>query len=169
MTLRGGEKTEVRLERADRDDPEVRALYAPFIHEADGPLAVENPGGDPVDLEAEIAAGPPADLAPPTGVLLLARVGDRAAGIGGVRHLDTDTAEIKSMFVAPEFRGRGIGRALLEELHRIAAERGCRAVRLDTSDYLTAAINLYRSSGYTEIPGYNANPKADTWFERPLP
>lgn len=169
MATRGREATGLRLERADRDDPEVRALYEPFIHEADGPLAEENPGGDPVDLQAEIAAGPPADLAPPTGVLLLARVDGRAAGIGGVRHLDTEVAEIKSMFVAPEFRGRGIGRALLEELHRIAAQRGCRAVRLDTSDYLIAAINLYRSSGYAEVPDYNGNPKADTWFERPLP
>lgn len=169
MTLRGSEAADVRLERAGRDDPEVRALYAPFIHEADGPLAEENPGGEPVDLEAEIAAGPPADLAPPGGVLLLARVGGRPAGIGGVRHLGTGVAEVKSMFVAPGFRGLGIGRRLLEELHRIAAAHGCRAVRLDTSDYLTAAISLYRSAGYSEVPAYNANPKADTWFERPLP
>ncbi|MEZ5077755.1 MAG: GNAT family N-acetyltransferase [Solirubrobacterales bacterium] len=143
-------------------DPEVRALYAEFIREVDGPLA----GG--IDLEAEIAKGPPPELAGPDGALLLVRIGGGPGAIGGVRHLDTAVAEVKSMYVAPLARGRGLGRVLLDELHRIAAERGCRAVRLDTSDYLTAAIGLYRAAGYREVADYNGNPKASMWFEREL-
>lgn len=157
----------IALEPIDRDDPEVRALYAAFIHEADGPLVYDRAAAG-VDLAAEIAAGPPADLAPPDGVLLLARVGGEAAGIGGVRHLDTERAEVKSMYVAARFRGLGLGRRILARLDGIAAERGCRAIRLDTSAYLTAAVSLYRSVGYREVPAYNENPKADLWFERPL-
>jgi GNAT superfamily N-acetyltransferase len=151
------------LEPIDGEAPEVRALYAEFIREADGPLA------GAIDIEAEIAAGPPADLNRPGGVLLLARVEGDPAGLGGVRHLDTEVAEVKSMFVAPAHRGHGLGRRILARLHEIAAERGCRAVRLDTSDYLTEAIGLYRSAGYREVPDYNANPKASLWLERPLP
>lgn len=158
----------IELEAVRRDAPEVLALYADFIREADGPLA-DGSGGPPVvDLEAEIAAGPPRDLTAPSGVLLLARVGGEPAGLGGVRGLDGELAEVKSMYVAPRFRGLGLGRRVLTELHQIATAHGCRAVRLDTSDYLTEAIALYRSAGYREVPDYNGNPRASLWFERQL-
>jgi GNAT superfamily N-acetyltransferase len=159
--------SKIALERIARDAPEVLALYAPFIREADGPLEYDR-GAAGVDIEAEIASGPPADLVPPGGVLLLARVDGAPAGIGGVRFLDTEVAEVKSMFVSPAFRGLGLGRRILAELDRIAAEHGCRAVRLDSSAYLTEAIGLYRSAGYREVAPYNDNPKADVWFEREL-
>jgi len=138
----------------------VRALYADFIAEADGPLGI--------DLAAETANGPPVDLEPPDGVLLLVRVGAEPAGLGGVRHLDTAVAEVKSMYLAPAFRGRGIARRLLAELEAIAAGRACTVVHLDTSDYLTDAIGLYRAAGYREVPDYNGNTKANLWFERQL-
>jgi GNAT superfamily N-acetyltransferase len=155
------------LQPIGRDEPAVRRLYADFVREADGPLAYDREGAG-VDLDAEIAKGPPGDLVPPTGVLLLARVDGEPAGLGGVRHLDTEIAEVKSMYVAPPFRGSGLGRRILARLDQIAREHGCRAVRLDTSDYLTPAVGLYRSAGYREIPDYNENPKADLWFERSL-
>jgi GNAT superfamily N-acetyltransferase len=158
---------EITLETIARDAPEVLALYAPFIREADGPLQYDRDAAG-VDIEAEIAAGPPADLVPPGGVFLLARVEGEPAGIGGVRFLDTETAEVKSMFVSPAFRGFGLGRRILAALDRIAAEHSCRAVRLDTSDYLTEAVGLYRAAGYREVPAYNENPKASLWFEREL-
>ncbi len=154
------DSTEITLEPIARDDPRVRALYEVFIREADAPLGI--------DLEAEFAAGPPEDLAPPHGVLLLVRVGAEPAGLGGIRHLDTDVAEVKSMFVSRSRRGLGAGRRLLTELEAIAVRHGCRAIRLDTSDYLTPAIGLYRSAGYREVPPYNQNPKANVWFERQL-
>jgi GNAT superfamily N-acetyltransferase len=155
--------TEAVFVPVHRDDPIVRDLYADFIREADGPL-------DPavIDIEAEIAAGPPPNLDPPAGVMLLARVEGDPAAIGGVRHLDSPIAEVKSMYVAPAYRGGGLAGRLLDELHAVARERGCRAARLDTSAYLTAAVALYRSAGYAEVDDYNGNVKADLWFERAL-
>ncbi len=155
------------LEPVDRDDPRVLDLYADFVREADGPLVYEREGSG-IDLDKEIAAGPPADLAPPNGVFLLALADGEPAGLGGVRHLDTGIAEVKSMYVAPGFRGTGLGRRILAKLDEIALEHGCRAIRLDTSDYLTPAVGLYRSAGYREVRAYNENPKADLWFERSL-
>lgn len=146
--------------RVERDHPEVLALFDAFIRESDGPLGI--------DLEAEIAAGPPSELAGPHGVLLLARVDGEPAAIGGVRFLDSEAAEVKSMYVSPACRGRGLARALLTELERIARERGCRRIQLDTSDYLTGAVALYRAAGYREVPAYNENAKANLWFERRL-
>ncbi|HET9593105.1 MAG TPA: GNAT family N-acetyltransferase [Solirubrobacterales bacterium] len=158
---------EFTLDPVDRDDPEVQRLYADFVREADGPLVYDREGAG-VDLEEEIAKGPPPDLVPPNGVLLLARADGEAAGLGGVRYLNTEIAEVKSMYVAPAFRGSGLGRQILARLDEIALEHGCRAVRLDTSDYLTPAVGLYRAAGYREVPAYNENPKADLWFERTL-
>jgi ribosomal protein S18 acetylase RimI-like enzyme len=72
------------------------------------------------------------------------------------------------MYVAPAFRGRGLARALLAELEEIARRHRCKAARLDTSDYLTDAIRLYRAAGYREVLDYNGNRKASLWFERQL-
>ncbi len=55
------------------------------------------------------------------------------------------------MYLAPAFRGDGIARRLLAELEAIAAGAWLPAVRLDTSNYLTAAIALYRAAGYREV------------------
>jgi len=155
------------LEPISRDDPGVRRLYADFVREADGPLVYDRDEAG-IDLDEEIAKGPPEDLVPPNGVLLLAQVDGKPAGLGGVRYLNTEIAEVKSMYVASAFRGTGLGRRILARLDEIALEHGCRAVRLDTSDYLTPAVGLYRSAGYREVPAYNDNPKADLWFERAL-
>jgi GNAT superfamily N-acetyltransferase len=152
--------TDARFEAVALADPRVQALFADFIRETDGPLGI--------DLEAEIAAGPPRDLAPPAGAFLLIGVDGEPAGFGGIRHLDTDVAEVKSMYVVPAHRGKGIARELLAQLEAIARRRGCEAVRLDTSDYLTGAIGLYRAAAYREVDDYNGNPKANLWFERQL-
>lgn len=155
------------LDPISRDDPRVLELYADFVREADGPLVYDREDAG-IDLEEEIAKGPPADLTPPNGVLLLARANDEPAGLGGVRDLNTDVAEVKSMYVAPAYRGTGLGRRILARLDEIALEHGCSAVRLDTSGYLTPAVGLYRAAGYRGVAPYNDNPKADLWFERSL-
>jgi GNAT superfamily N-acetyltransferase len=152
----------VTFDRVQPDDPEVAPLFDAFIREADGPLDID------LDVEAEIAAGPPPELGGANGVLLLVRVDGKPAGLGGVRYLDADVAEVKSMYLSPTHRGKGLARRLLTELEEIARQRGCRAACLDTSAYLTPAVALYRAAGYHEVPPYNANPKADLWFERPL-
>jgi GNAT superfamily N-acetyltransferase len=152
--------TNLRFEQIGPGDPRIPPLFADFIRETDGPLGI--------DLEPEIAAGPPPDLAPPRGAFLLIEAGGEPAGFGGIRHLDTDVAEVKTMYLAPPHRGKGLAPILLANLEEIAREHGCRAIRLDTSDYLTEAIALYRSAGYREVADYNGNPKANLWFERQL-
>ena len=148
---------EIEVAPASRDDPAVGAIYERVIGE------IEDQG-----VEAVAVAGPPADLVPPGGAMVLVRVGGELAGIGGIRHLNSPVAEVKSMYVSPARRGRGLGRLILEELHRIAGEAGCRAVRLDTNGFLAEAVGLYRAAGYREVADYNGNAKADLWFERKL-
>jgi ribosomal protein S18 acetylase RimI-like enzyme len=129
---------------------------------------VLGPVGLPTDERALAAEAPPADLAPPTGALLLVTLAGDPVAIGGVRDLDGPVAEVKSMYVAPAARGRRLGREILGRLEGIAAARGCRAVRLDSASHMAGAIALYRALGYREIPAYNDGPIADHWFEREL-
>ena len=109
-----------------------------------------------------------ATIAPPDGVLLLVAVDGEPVAIGGVRDLGGPVAEIKSMYVAPSARGRGIGRRLLARLEGVAAGRGCTAARLDTLAKLAAACALYESAGYARVADYNRSPYADRWYERRL-
>ncbi|WP_198045942.1 GNAT family N-acetyltransferase [Novosphingobium aquimarinum] len=76
--------------------------------------------------------------------------GERLAGCGALKHLDETHGELKSMRAAPEYRGRGVGRAILLHLLAEAKARGYRRVSLETggtSEFLPAQ-SLYRAHGF---------------------
>ena len=108
------------------------------------------------------------DLTPPSGIFLVAQQDDIAVGCGGLKTLDPTTGEIKHMFVQPSHRGRGIGGQLLGALEDHARTQGFNRLVLDTSEFLTEAIALYRRSGYVEIDPYNSNHYATHWFAKDL-
>jgi ribosomal protein S18 acetylase RimI-like enzyme len=99
-----------------------------------------------------------------TRVLLVARVDGVLAGSV---QLDHDTppnqphrAEVRKLIVHPDFRRRGIARALMAELEAIASRRGRSLITLDTRTG-DAAEPLYASLGYATagvIPGYARDP-----------
>jgi putative acetyltransferase len=79
--------------------------------------------------------------------LFVARAGGVAVGCGAFQLHGDGSAEVKSMFVAPEARGRGVGRAILEAIE--AAVRGrVSALRLETGGKQLEAIRLYEASGF---------------------
>jgi GNAT superfamily N-acetyltransferase len=90
--------------------------------------------------------------------------GEPACG-GGVKTLEPGVAEIKRMYVAPPFRGRGLGAALLGALEDRARAAGHHTVRLDS---IERSWPLYVRAGYVEIPDYNENPHAAHWGEKRL-
>ena len=108
------------------------------------------------------------ELTEPAGLLLVARLRGEAIGCGALKFHDDEPAEIKRMWVSPSARGLGLGRRMLQELERLAAERRVTTVRLETNRSLVEAISLYRSAGYREVPAFNAEPFAHHWFEKPL-
>lgn len=103
-----------------------------------------------------------------SGVFLIARLHGRAVGCGVLKPLDASTAEIKRMWVAPDARGLGVARRLLEALEGRARQAGMRRVVLDTNRSLLEAQAMYRKSGYHEIGRYNDNSYADFFFEKQL-
>lgn len=85
------------------------------------------------------------------------------AGCGALKELDPAHGEIKSMRAAPEYRGRGVGKAILQHLLTVAKARGYVRLSLETGsadDFLPARM-LYASHGFAEcgpFGGYREDP-----------
>ena len=80
-------------------------------------------------------------------VLLVARQDGRAVGCGALQ-CHGSYAELKSIFVTVEERGRGIGRAIIERLEDEARSLGFAVLKLETGIHSPAAIRTYESAGY---------------------
>ena len=150
---------DVRAVPADAEA--ARLLLADYLDEIAQRL------GGPFD-RSRYPDADPAELTPPRGLLLVAFDGPDPVACGAVRVIAPGVAELKRMYVAPQARGRGLGRTLLEALERGAAELGCDTARLDTMGAMAEAGALYRSAGYAPIADYNGNPLATVWMERRL-
>ena len=87
-------------------------------------------------------------LLEPRARLYIAEVNAEPVGIGGLRPLAADEAEIKRMYVRPTSRGLGAGRAILQQLIDDAHALGYRAIRLDSARFMHEAHALYRRFGF---------------------
>lgn len=92
------------------------------------------------------------EVSPGRGIFLVARLNGVPLGCGAVRRRDPESAELKRMYVAPEARGKGVGRALLEALEAEGRRLGVGRLVLETGIRQDAAIRLYRAAGYVTIP-----------------
>lgn len=110
----------------------------------------------------------PREMAPPGGVYLVGWSGTDAVCGGGLRTIGAGMGEIKRMYVAPAWRGRGAARRLLTALEDAAAGFGMAVVRLDTGPEQPDARHLYESAGYRSIENYNGNEHAAFWGEKHL-
>lgn len=101
----------------------------------------------------------PGNYAPPSGRLLLANYEGQLAACGALRKLEPDISEMKRLYLRPAFRGKGLGRALAEQLITEARTIGYNRMRLDTVEpIMKGAVALYRSLGFKEIAPYRPNP-----------
>jgi ribosomal protein S18 acetylase RimI-like enzyme len=76
-------------------------------------------------------------------------------------------AHLEELYVVPERRGRGLGRALLEAAMAHARERGAAHIDLGTSEDDVAARALYESAGFTNHEGRPDGPRM-LYYEREL-
>ncbi|MCU1362107.1 MAG: MarR family transcriptional regulator [Ilumatobacteraceae bacterium] len=113
--------------------------------------------------EALVAASA---LNPPSGLLVVAKLGDDVVGCGAIQWIDDVTGEIKRMWVDSTRRGIGLGKGLLGHLEQQVWSSGRSRVVLDTNESLAEAIAMYRGLGYDAIERYNDNPYAHHWFEK---
>jgi len=156
----GNHQAAIRLEEEPYDDPTSQALVADYVDE----IRAMYPEWTP-DVPPRLTVK---DVEPPMGRWLVAYQNGDPIGCAALKRLDPTTAEIKRVYVAPEARGRGVARALLARLERIARDAGYATVRMDTGARQPASVALFGSAGYDQIADYNGNPVAAYWFEKRL-
>ena len=145
-----------------RDIPDVARLFAAYERHIGVDLSYQGFADEVSTL--------PGKYAPPLGQLLIAR--DRAGqaiGCVALRPMsDARYCEMKRLFVAPEGRGLGLGRALAEAILAEGARLGYAELRLDTLPSMQDAIGLYRKLGFVSIAPYYAAPEGTIFLARNL-
>lgn len=109
------------------------------------------------DFGAELANLPGA-YAPPDGRLALAIVEGATAGCIALRRLDRSRCEAKRLYVRPEFRGGGLGRALLDWVIAEARASGYRELVGDTMPVMQRALAMYDRMGFERTAPYGEKP-----------
>ncbi|MFC8800507.1 GNAT family N-acetyltransferase [Promicromonospora sp. NPDC057138] len=152
------------------DSPDAVALWREcYTNMSDSwYLLKENRRTDPDELEREIAADRGTDFVPPEGALVIARHEGAAAGMAGVRLLDDSRAELKRVFLRPEFRGRGGAELIVRAAEDEARRLGARRMVLETRSDFVAARALYERLGYDEIEPYTFTPYSEHWYGKEL-
>jgi putative acetyltransferase len=94
------------------------------------------------------------EVAEGRGAFLVAYQAGNAVGCGAIRRLDPHIGEIKRMYVAPDKRGQGIGRALLTALEAEGYRLGVSRLVLETGPRQPEALALYARVGFVPIPPF---------------
>ncbi len=103
----------------------------------------------------------PGEYAPPDGRLLLAEYDGKLAACVALHKLGSGICEMKRLYLRPQFRGKGLGRALAERIIAEARPIGYHRMRLDTVEpVMRDAVAMYRKLGFSEIAPYRPNPIA---------
>jgi putative acetyltransferase len=145
-------KPQFRITQAHwpEDRATVEALFREYVASLTEDISFQN-----VDDEL---AGLPGKYACPTGVVLIARDGEQAAGGIAYRMIEPGVCEMKRLYVRSEYRGSGLGRELANELIEHARARGYRTMLLDTLASMSVARDLYRDLGFVPVAPYYDNP-----------
>jgi putative acetyltransferase len=113
----------------------------------------------------EELAGLPGHYAPPDGRLLLAEYEGQLAGCVALHKLEPGICEMKRLYLRPQFRGKGLGRALADRILGEARQSGYQRIRLDTVEpVMKDAVAMYRRLGFKEIEPYCVNPMAGALY-----
>lgn len=144
--------------------PDVAAIRALFI-EYQRYLEIDL---DFQDFGEELAKLP-GKYAPPEGRLLLARCENKPAGCVAFYKMEEGVCELKRLYVRPDHKGKGVGKALFEHALAEAKAEGYTMMRLDSLRRLEEAGKLYAHYGFREIAPFNKNPHEDVYYlEREL-
>jgi ribosomal protein S18 acetylase RimI-like enzyme len=96
----------------------------------------------------------PGEHVPPYGGLFIAQRGDEVCGCVALGKLTDSICELRTLYVPPAYRGKGMGRKLVEVALKKARKLDYSYARLDTLAFMDSALGLYRSLGFYDIEAY---------------
>jgi ribosomal protein S18 acetylase RimI-like enzyme len=141
---------EIYKASTDKDIETAKILFVEYADSLGFDLAFQ-------DFDKELA-NLPGQYCPPRGCLLLAEYKNQPAGCVALRPLSDEICEMKRLYVRPQFRDLGIGRALADTIIEKARKIGYTLMRLDTVPTMKTARALYQSLGFKQINPYRYNP-----------
>ncbi len=106
------------------------------------------------NYEHEVTHLLPGRFGPPAGCLLLAKKQAEAVGCIGLMDLGNGICEMRRLYVRPQYRKSGIGKALAKAVIEQGWKMGYASMRLNTNKKMTGAEELYRSLGFKDIEPY---------------
>ncbi len=120
------------------------------------------------NIERDVASLPHPYVLP-GGRLWVLYAGGQAAGCVGVRRLSDGCAEMGRLYVRPDYRDQGYGKALALKALETGRAMGSSCMRLYTLPTMVSAIVLYRGMGFRDIPCYTGKPlEGALYMERSL-
>jgi putative acetyltransferase len=135
----------ITIAQEDPRSPDVQRLLSAFVDEVR--KRYDSPPADVGLFDPEL-------VAVPRSIFLVARDDGNAVGCGALVPMDETVVEVKRMFVAPQKRGHGLARRILDELERLAREFDYDAMRLETGVRQPESIALYGKAGFYRIPNF---------------
>lgn len=94
--------------------------------------------------------------------------GEEVVGTVALKELGGDTVELKALYLAKEYRGRGLGTRLLNKALNYARAAGYKNVVLDSMSKYKAVLSLYEKVGFKPTERYNDNAYADVFMKMEL-
>ena len=92
-------------------------------------------------------------------------------GLGPLAGGESQVCELRKMYLRPEARGRGLGRAMLTRCLDVARQLGYRRMYLETRQTMHDARRLYERNGFAPVVkpmGHTGHFGCDAWYVRDL-
>jgi putative acetyltransferase len=146
----------VRIVESPDDLAAVRDLWREYWKSIDLPDDFQGFG--------EELRGLPGKYGEHGGALLIAWIEGTPAGTIALRRLSDRAGEVKRLYLRPQFRGRGLGRHLVEQVIAHARAVGYETLFADTLPIMTDALSLYAKMGFETTGAYTADPTPGAIF-----
>ena len=93
---------------------------------------------------------------------------DKLIGTVALKKLDENTVELKAMYLDRSYRGKGLGRRLMNKIVDEAKRLGYKSIVLDSMSQYKDALRLYERTGFQNTERYNDNLYADVFMKLDL-